>query len=244
MPAGCPTTPHGDKKPVRPDKTAPRPPRHSQDPSRRRSVREEKVGRERRRGQGRGGRRARRDKYGGGAAAQPNADGGTACLAFIARTGAPRGAAPPHSVTIQALPIHVQVGICEDRAFVCCRTQAKHHRIRWGLRLEPSESVGTRVTGVPGQPKLDAGPEAGHLDSPRAKGPRRLLDSAFPSYPPRARWRSDEGPPPKAAGQQGGASRAARRRAGRREGETRARVQLLRPASAGPGRHQLSTAGQ
>ena len=37
----------------------------------------------------------------GGAAAQPNADGGTACLAFIARTGAPRGAAPPHSVTIQ-----------------------------------------------------------------------------------------------------------------------------------------------
>jgi hypothetical protein len=41
-------------------------------------------------------------KYGGGAAAQPDADGGTACLAHIARTGAPRGAAPPHSVTIQA----------------------------------------------------------------------------------------------------------------------------------------------
>ena len=40
--------------------------------------------------------------YGGGAAAQPDADGGTACLAYIARTGAPRGAAPPHSVTIQA----------------------------------------------------------------------------------------------------------------------------------------------
>jgi len=40
--------------------------------------------------------------YGGGAAAQPDADGGTACLATIARTGAPRGAAPPHSVTIQA----------------------------------------------------------------------------------------------------------------------------------------------
>jgi drug/metabolite transporter (DMT)-like permease len=39
---------------------------------------------------------------GGGAAAQPDADGGTACLACIARTGAPRGAAPPHSVTIQA----------------------------------------------------------------------------------------------------------------------------------------------
>jgi hypothetical protein len=41
---------------------------------------------------------------GGGAAAQPDADGGTACLACIARTGAPRGAAPPHSVTIQARP--------------------------------------------------------------------------------------------------------------------------------------------
>jgi len=41
-------------------------------------------------------------RYGGGAAAQPDADGGTACLAHIARTGAPRGAAPPHSVTIQA----------------------------------------------------------------------------------------------------------------------------------------------
>jgi hypothetical protein len=41
-------------------------------------------------------------EYGGGAAAQPDADGGTACLANIARTGAPRGAAPPHSVTIQA----------------------------------------------------------------------------------------------------------------------------------------------
>jgi predicted MFS family arabinose efflux permease len=38
---------------------------------------------------------------GGGAAARPDADGGTACLANIARTGAPRGAAPPHSVTIQ-----------------------------------------------------------------------------------------------------------------------------------------------
>jgi drug/metabolite transporter (DMT)-like permease len=38
----------------------------------------------------------------GGATAQPDADGGTACLANIARTGAPRGAAPPHSVTIQA----------------------------------------------------------------------------------------------------------------------------------------------
>jgi hypothetical protein len=38
---------------------------------------------------------------GGGAAAEPDADGGTACLANIARTGAPRGAAPPHSVTIQ-----------------------------------------------------------------------------------------------------------------------------------------------
>ena len=42
------------------------------------------------------------EMYGGGAAAQPDADGGTACLATIARTGAPRGAAPPHSVTIQA----------------------------------------------------------------------------------------------------------------------------------------------
>jgi len=42
------------------------------------------------------------ERYGGGAAAQPDADGGTACLAHIARTGAPRGAAPPHSVTIQA----------------------------------------------------------------------------------------------------------------------------------------------
>ena len=38
----------------------------------------------------------------GGATAQPDADGGTACLAHIARTGAPRGATPPHSVTIQA----------------------------------------------------------------------------------------------------------------------------------------------
>jgi hypothetical protein len=45
---------------------------------------------------------ARKEEYGGGAAAQPDADGGTACLALIARTGAPRGAAPPHSVTIQA----------------------------------------------------------------------------------------------------------------------------------------------
>ena len=43
-----------------------------------------------------------RKGYGGGAAAQPDADGGTACLACIARTGAPRGATPPHSVTIQA----------------------------------------------------------------------------------------------------------------------------------------------
>ena len=40
------------------------------------------------------------ERYSGGAAAQPDADGGTACLAHIARTGAPRGAAaPPHSVT-------------------------------------------------------------------------------------------------------------------------------------------------
>jgi hypothetical protein len=48
--------------------------------------------------------RKQREKkeYGGGAAARPDADGGTACLAYIARTGAPRGAAPPHSVTIQA----------------------------------------------------------------------------------------------------------------------------------------------
>jgi len=45
-----------------------------------------------------------RERNGGGAAAQPDADGGTACLASIARTGAPRGAAPPHSVTIQACP--------------------------------------------------------------------------------------------------------------------------------------------
>ena len=44
----------------------------------------------------------RENEYGGGAAAQPDADGGTACLACIARTGAPHGAAPPHSVTIQA----------------------------------------------------------------------------------------------------------------------------------------------
>ena len=43
-----------------------------------------------------------REEYSGGAAARPDADGGTACLAYIARTGAPRGAAPPHSVTIQA----------------------------------------------------------------------------------------------------------------------------------------------
>ena len=43
-----------------------------------------------------------REIYGGGAAAQPDADGGTACLATIARTGAPHGATPPHSVTIQA----------------------------------------------------------------------------------------------------------------------------------------------
>jgi hypothetical protein len=42
------------------------------------------------------------ERYSGGAAAKPDADGGTACLAHIARTGAPRGAAPPHSVTIQA----------------------------------------------------------------------------------------------------------------------------------------------
>jgi hypothetical protein len=42
------------------------------------------------------------ERNGGGAAAQPDADGGTACLAHIARTGAPRGATPPHSVTIQA----------------------------------------------------------------------------------------------------------------------------------------------
>jgi hypothetical protein len=40
----------------------------------------------------------------GGAAAKQNADGGPACLACIARTGAPRGATPPHSVTIQAPP--------------------------------------------------------------------------------------------------------------------------------------------
>jgi drug/metabolite transporter (DMT)-like permease len=46
----------------------------------------------------------KQETYGGGAAAQPNADGGTACLACIARTGAPHGAAPPHSVTIQAPP--------------------------------------------------------------------------------------------------------------------------------------------
>src|SRR5580700_999531 len=57
----------------------------------------------------------RGNKYGGGAAAQPDADGGTACLAFIARTGAPRGAAPPHSVTIQALPIYVQVVTSETQ---------------------------------------------------------------------------------------------------------------------------------
>ncbi|GEM_PF-6649337 len=35
---------------------------------------------------------------------KPDADGGTACLAYIARTGAPHGAAPPHSVTIQGQP--------------------------------------------------------------------------------------------------------------------------------------------
>ncbi len=50
-----------------------------------------------------------RRKYGGGAAAEPDADGGTACSATIARTGAPHGAAPPHSVTIASLRIHVQV---------------------------------------------------------------------------------------------------------------------------------------
>jgi hypothetical protein len=44
------------------------------------------------------------EEYSGGTAAKPDADGGTACLAYIARTGAPRGAAPPHSVTIQVPP--------------------------------------------------------------------------------------------------------------------------------------------
>ena len=47
-------------------------------------------------------RETREEEYSGGAAARPDADGGTACLANIVRTGAPHGAAPPHSVTIQA----------------------------------------------------------------------------------------------------------------------------------------------
>jgi hypothetical protein len=70
-----------------------------------RGSRPEPVGKTRR-GRGPDGARnadvTRGKEYGGGAAAQPDADGGTACLAYIARTGAPRGAAPPHSVTIQA----------------------------------------------------------------------------------------------------------------------------------------------
>ena len=80
---------------------------------------DDRAGRRGRGGPGRGGRGRRsgrpgnektenqatgKGRYGGGAAAQPDADGGTACLAHIARTGAPRGAAPPHSVTIQACP--------------------------------------------------------------------------------------------------------------------------------------------
>ena len=88
------------------------------------------------------GKRDSGSKYGGGAAAQPDADGGTACLACIARTGAPRGAAPPHSVTIQALPIHVQVVIWKtERLFLPNRAvntfgsrrfQARKLRNQWG----------------------------------------------------------------------------------------------------------------
>ena len=208
MPAGCPTTPHGDKKPVRPDKTAPRPPRHSQD--RLRPVACGEVGAAKRVA-GTGKRRACSEresrsagrperaaemKYGGGAAAQPNADGGTACLAFIARTGAPRGAAPPHSVTIQALPIHVQVVTCEDRVFVSAEHGRKHHRIRPGLRPRPSESVGTRVTGVPGQPKLDTGARG---------GPSGLPASQRAAAPPGPCHRAEGR---RAQAGQGGASRA------------------------------------
>jgi drug/metabolite transporter (DMT)-like permease len=58
----------------------------------------------------------------GDAAAKPNADGGTAGLACIARTGVPRGATPPHSVTIQAPPYMykwslVRHAVCSGRAF-------------------------------------------------------------------------------------------------------------------------------
>jgi hypothetical protein len=46
---------------------------------------------------------------GGGAAARPDADGGTACLANIVRTGAPHGAAPPHTSQFTRRLKYVQV---------------------------------------------------------------------------------------------------------------------------------------
>ena len=54
-------------------------------------------------GSGRGAHRARkRGLVAAAPPARPHADGGTAWRADLARTGAPRGAAPPHAATIQA----------------------------------------------------------------------------------------------------------------------------------------------
>ena len=180
--------------------------------------------------------------YGGGAAAQPDADGGTACLAFLARTGAPRGAAPPHTVTIQALPRHAQVVTSKTKCLFLpnmtlntvgsSRVYARGLRNQWvaGVCWDSSSLPvpgGRRRGSKPGpglepdRPKLNTGPGAGHLDSPASQG------APAPRPPgPTERGTSEEG------------RRRLKRRPGgereEREGETRARVHLRRAAATGP----------
>ena len=80
-------------------------------------------------------------KYGGGAAAQPDADGGTACLAIFARTGAPHGAAPPHSVTIQACP-YIDKSYLRSPKVVSAELLANRFGFSPDMGAMPTESVG------------------------------------------------------------------------------------------------------
>ncbi len=92
------------------------------------------------------------EEYGGGAAAEPDADGGTACLANIARTGAPHGAAPPHSVTIQVPPfMYKSRGARHAVCFVMSQPETPPVPAR--LRPQATESVaawaGLKLAGDP-----------------------------------------------------------------------------------------------
>ena len=197
-----------------------------------------------------------RKRYGGGAAAQPDADGGTACLALIARTGAPRGAAPPHSVTIQACPIHVQVVTSktqrlfgqtrDDRRRKCPATaelrvtpgvagpgpgqgRGGTGGTGWAARDGRHGTGGMGVGMVPDQPKLNIVVRGGYPGLPREPKGAGVAWAE-------ERRRSDEGPPPKAA-------RPARRRLKRRP-EASGKIQCSAiPTCCRPARTRPRTGG-